>query len=90
MKYFLAKFNLINGDHEHRTFLVIAADNEERAKKWAERQAFSAMQFETGSIFIKDRQDEELACEFESIGRIKKQVAELLPKIGVCPNIHSI
>lgn len=81
MKYFLAKFTITDGEHEHLDQCVIKAKNRDKAFKIAMKEGHDPEGGKTESYFSYG--DGLTICKFDAIEKITKAEAEVLNRLGV-------
>lgn len=82
MKYFLASFEIRDGEHEHSGEFIVKATTIKKAWKMAEKEQHDVFDKEHGKTYW-DYGDGTTASRLKNMTEIEKKEAETLSKLGV-------
>ena len=83
MKYFLAQYEIRDGEHEHIDYGMFKATSFKQAEKLAEAQAFDNLDVDETDNHYFAYGDGLTACKWKGLAEITKQEANTLNKLGV-------
>ena len=84
MKTFLARFELIDGEHEHTVYGLIKANNREETKEYAESQEHDAEFCKDERIVtFFDYGDGSTASRCESVVELTQTQIEVIEELGL-------
>jgi hypothetical protein len=82
MKYFLATYELLDGEHEHNGAVIFEAETAEQAYKMADAEAFEP-ETDTGRQYFSFGGDGMTACKNRGCHEISKEQMQFLEYIGL-------
>ena len=82
MKYFLATYELIDGEHEHKGALIIEAQTLDAAWKLADAEEFDPVT-DDGSGHFSFCGDKLIACRNNGCSEITQEQMEFLERVGL-------
>jgi hypothetical protein len=84
MKTYLARFTILDGEHEHPAYGLIKAKNLEEAIKYAESQEHTAWEVEDGEITkYFDDGDGQTASNCEHVQELTQEQIDVIGELGL-------
>jgi hypothetical protein len=82
MKYFLASFEILDGEHEHRGVVIIEAKTEALACKRAEAEEFDP-ETDNEKFYFSYGGDGMIGCRNAGCQEISKEQMQFLEEVGL-------
>ena len=82
MKYFLATYEILDGEHEHTGAVIFEAETAEEAGKLAEAEEF-APETDSPQFYFSFAGDGMTGCKHEWCVEISKTEMEFLERVGL-------
>ncbi len=82
MKYFLATYEILDGEHEHKGAVIFEAETAEEAYKMADAEEYDP-ETDNGKFYFSYGGDGMTACKFRSCREITEEQMRFLEQVGL-------
>jgi hypothetical protein len=82
MKYFLATYELLDGEHEHKGAVIFEAETAEEAYKMADEEEFDP-DTDNAKFYFSFAGDGETACRNRGCQEITEEQMQFLEQVGL-------
>jgi hypothetical protein len=82
MKYFLATYEILDGEHEHKGAVIFEAETAEKAYTMADAEEYEP-ESDSPKFYFSFGGDGMTACKYRSCQEISEEVMKFLERVGL-------